>query len=160
MGEIVEAAGGFGSELSWVEDDFADEVGPAVVGGGFDFGFDDADLADGEFGGGHGNPRRLRSCGHGAQQCCARTFFSFNSCSAHGAEFFGLDFVEDADFAGLAERIFRIAEIFVGEAVDVIVGAFFGDLDDLAADFEIAIGIFGIDDRERRRADRGGCLDL
>ena len=45
-----------GSELSWVEDDFADQVGPAVVGGSFDFGFDDADLADGEFGGGHGDP--------------------------------------------------------------------------------------------------------
>ena len=42
----------FGGELSGVEDDFADEIGPAVVCGSFDFGFDDADLADGEFGGG------------------------------------------------------------------------------------------------------------
>ena len=69
--------------------------------------------------------------------------------SAHCAEFLGFDFVEDADFAGLAEGVFRIAEIFVGEAVDVIIGAFFGDLDDFAADLEVAVRIFGIDDGER-----------
>ncbi len=69
--------------------------------------------------------------------------------SAHGAEFHGLNLVEDADFAGLAEGVFRIAQIFVGEAINVIVGAFFGDLDDLAADFHVAIRIFRIDDRER-----------
>ena len=57
--EIAEAARGFGSELSGVEDDFADEVGPAVVGGSFDFGFDDADLANAEFGSGHGVPSDL-----------------------------------------------------------------------------------------------------
>jgi hypothetical protein len=55
VGELVQAAGAFGCELIRIEDDFADEVGPAVVGDGFDFGFDDGDLADDEFGGGHGS---------------------------------------------------------------------------------------------------------
>jgi len=68
MGEVGEAAGAFGRELSGVEDDFADEVGPTVVGGNFDFGFYDADLADGELGGGHGEPFRLGSCELGAQR--------------------------------------------------------------------------------------------
>ena len=48
--EVVEATSAFRSELGGVEDDFADEVGSAIVGGSFDFGFDDADLTDREFG--------------------------------------------------------------------------------------------------------------
>ena len=81
--------------------------------------------------------------------CCAPTLLGLVLRSAHGAEFFGLDFVEDANFAGLAEGIFRISKIFVRQAVDVFVGTFFGDFDDLAANFHIAIRIFGIDDGER-----------
>ena len=42
----------------------------------------------------------------------------------------GLDFVDDADFAGLTEGIHGIAEIFLRQFVDVVVGVFFGDFDD------------------------------
>src|SRR5258706_5072071 len=63
---------------------------------------------------------------------------------AHGVDFFGLDLVGYADFAGLTEGIDRIAEIFLRELVDVVVGAGFSDFHDLAADFEVAVGIGGI----------------
>jgi hypothetical protein len=61
----------------------------------------------------------------------------------------GFYFVEDADFAGLAVGILIDAEIFLGHLVDVSAGALFGDLDDAAADFKIAVRIFRIDEGER-----------
>ncbi len=63
---------------------------------------------------------------------------------AHDGGVFGLYFVEHADFAGLAVGILVDAEIFLGHLVDVGAGAVFGDLDDAAADFEIAVGILGV----------------
>ena len=62
---------------------------------------------------------------------------------------FGFDFIQDADFAGLAVRILVDAEIFFGHFVDVLSGAFFRNFDDTAADFEIAVGVFRINDCER-----------
>src|SRR5579864_6087901 len=45
---------------------------------------------------------------------------------SHHRGVFGFDFVEDADFAGLAVGIFVYAEIFLGQLVDAFGGAFFG----------------------------------
>src|SRR5580693_6702645 len=56
---------------------------------------------------------------------------------AHEADFFRLDDVGHADLAGLAEGIDRIAEIFLREFVDVIVGAFFRNLHDAPANLQI-----------------------
>src|SRR5205807_6527754 len=67
---------------------------------------------------------------------------------SHHGGVFGLDFVEDADFAGLAVGIFVHAEILLGQLVDAVVGAIFRDLDDAATNFHKAVGIFGIVVRE------------
>ena len=56
---------------------------------------------------------------------------------------FGFYLVYHAHFAGLAVGIFVYAQIFLGHLVDVGAGAVFGNLDDAAADFEIAVGILG-----------------
>jgi hypothetical protein len=69
----------------------------------------------------------------------------------------GLDFVDDAGFAGLGIGIFVYAEIFLCQLVDVIVGAIFGDFDDAAANLEIAVRVLGIDDGER---DAGIAADV
>src|SRR5206468_2338842 len=68
---------------------------------------------------------------------------------AHGGGVFGFDFIDDADFAGLAVGIFVHAQIFFGQLVDALVGSFFGDLDDASADFYVAIGIFGVNYGQR-----------
>src|SRR5258706_14709306 len=52
--------------------------------------------------------------------------------------------VQHASFAGLAVGIFVNAEILLGYFVDVSAGAVFGDLDDAAADLDVAVGILGI----------------
>lgn len=67
----------------------------------------------------------------------------------HHRSVFRLDFVEDADFAGLAVGVFIDTEIFLRHLVDVFGGAFFGDLNNASADFEITIRIFGINDGDR-----------
>src|SRR5579862_4038960 len=67
---------------------------------------------------------------------------------AHYGGVFGFDFVDHADFAGLTVGIFIDTEIFFGHLVDVGAGAFFSDFDDAAANFQIAVGIFGIDQCE------------
>ena len=64
---------------------------------------------------------------------------------------FGLDFVQDADFAGLAVGIFVDAEILLGHFVDLLGGAFFGDFNDTSADFQIAVGIRARETRGSRR---------
>src|ERR1700733_1549369 len=63
---------------------------------------------------------------------------------AHHRGVLGLYFVNDAHFAGVAVGIFVDAEIFLGQLVDVSAGAFFGDLDHAAADFEVAVGILWV----------------
>src|SRR5690242_10855076 len=63
---------------------------------------------------------------------------------SHHGGVLGLDFVDDADLVGLAIRILIYAEIFLGKFIDVGVGAFFSDFDYPAANFQIAIGIVGI----------------
>src|SRR5260370_35131212 len=75
--------------------------------------------------------------------------FQFLNSSAHRADFFRLDFVGHAHFAGLAVRIDGIAQIFLREFVDVIVRTLFGNFHDLAANFKIAVGIRGILKRNR-----------
>src|SRR5262249_62322386 len=67
---------------------------------------------------------------------------------SHHRRMLRLDLIEHANFAGLAVRIFVHAEIFLGELVDAIVGAFLSDLNDTAANFEIAIRVFRVDDSE------------
>ena len=63
---------------------------------------------------------------------------------SHHRGVFRLDFVDDADFTGLAVGIFIDAEIFLGHFVDVGAGAVFGDFDDATTNFEIAVGIFRV----------------
>src|SRR5207249_1471460 len=59
-----------------------------------------------------------------------------------------LDLVHHAHFIGLSIRIFIDAMVFFGQLINVGVSAFFGDFDYSAADFEIAIRIIGINNRE------------
>jgi hypothetical protein len=54
--KFVEAARAVGSELICVELDFGNDLGPAVVGGRFDFGMDETYGPHCEFGGEHGAP--------------------------------------------------------------------------------------------------------
>ena len=68
---------------------------------------------------------------------------------AHDLGVLGFDFIDHADLAGLAVGVFVDAEIFLGHLVDVGAGTVFGDLDDAAANLDVAVGIFGIDDGER-----------
>src|SRR5215469_5618518 len=62
--------------------------------------------------------------------------------SPHHAGALGLDFVHDADLAGLAIGISVGAKVFLGHLVDVLVGVLLGDFYNAAADLEIAVGIF------------------
>jgi len=87
--KFVEATRTFGRELWRVQLNLTDKIGPAVVGEGFDCGMDKTDGPHCEFGGGH------------------RTHLV--DPSAHRAEFLRLDLIENADFAGLAKWIDRIA---------------------------------------------------
>src|SRR5260370_1379659 len=64
--------------------------------------------------------------------------------SAQGADFLRFNLVDYADFAGLPEGIHWISQIFFGEFVDVVVGAIFRDFHDAAADFQVAVRIRGI----------------
>src|SRR5437762_13094399 len=59
-----------------------------------------------------------------------------------------LDLVHHAHFIGLSIRIFIDAKVFFGQLINVGVSAFFGDFDYSAADFEIAIRIIGINNRQ------------
>src|SRR5947209_3622070 len=77
----------------------------------------------------------------------AKTPSSPRELSAHRAEFLWLDLVQHAHFAGLAMRILCLAEIFLRQAVDVIVSTLLRDLDYLAANFKITIRIVGNLDR-------------
>src|SRR5712672_1850136 len=64
--------------------------------------------------------------------------------SAHSAEFVGLDFVYDPLFTGLPERVDVFAQIFLGQAVDVIIRALLGGFDDFAANLQVAVGILRV----------------
>ena len=59
-----------------------------------------------------------------------------------------LDLVHHPHFIGLAIRIFIDAKVFFGQLINVGVSALFGDFDYPAADFEIAIRIIGINNRQ------------
>src|SRR5690348_11336103 len=69
--------------------------------------------------------------------------------SSHGAYFFRLDFVEDADFARLPEGINGLAQILLRKLVDVIVRAVLCNLDDTPANFQVAVRIRRILQRNR-----------
>src|SRR5712692_7541862 len=62
----------------------------------------------------------------------------------HGGKMFRLNFVDDTDFARLAIGILVLAKIFLRQAVNMFVGALFGDLRDPAADLQIAIGVLWV----------------
>src|SRR6266850_701900 len=78
--------------------------------------------------------------------------------SAHGAEFVRLDLVYHALFAGLAERVNVLAQIFLGQAVDVIVGALLSGFDDLAANLQVAVGILRVLNGQRDARIAGNVL--
>src|SRR5580704_11137791 len=61
--------------------------------------------------------------------------------SPHGADFFGLDLVEDAHLARLPERINGLAQIFLRKLVDVLIRTGLRNLDDAAANLQITIGV-------------------
>src|SRR5262245_41310275 len=94
------------------------------------------------------------SCHDAAPKCPCNTksitswALSQLTASAHMRRMFRLHLEQYANFTGLGERIFILAQVALREAVDVSVGALRGSLDDLAADFDVAIGVFGIDDRD------------
>src|SRR6266852_2267456 len=62
----------------------------------------------------------------------------------HEVKMFRLNFVDDADFARLAIGILVLAKIFLRQAVNMLVGALFGDFRDPAADFQITVGVLGV----------------
>src|SRR4029077_3337383 len=64
--------------------------------------------------------------------------------SAHGAEFLWLNLVQHAHLTGLSIRVLCLTKVLLCQAVDVIVGTLLRDIDDLATNFEIAVGIVGI----------------
>src|SRR2546427_8229169 len=72
------------------------------------------------------------------------SIFQRPSLSSHGADFFRLDLVGDADFAGFAEGIHGVSQILFGKFVDVGVRTVFRDFHDAPADFQIAVRIRGI----------------
>src|SRR4029077_15806392 len=84
----------------------------------------------------------------GTAEAAVPTWFLVTQPLSHYRGVFGFDLVEDADFAGLAVRILIDAKVLLGELVDAVVGAIFGDFRDAAADFQIAIRIIRIDDGE------------
>src|ERR1700676_4408786 len=63
--------------------------------------------------------------------------------SAHRLNRFGLDFNEDAILARLAERVV-LAEIFVGQLVDVCVGTILSHFSHRTANLNVPIRISGI----------------
>src|SRR5215469_6101645 len=67
---------------------------------------------------------------------------------AHGSGVLGPNLVYNTHLAGLPVGIFVLAEIFLRHLIDVSVGTLFGDLGNLTAYFEVAIGIIGIDDSQ------------
>src|SRR5487761_80375 len=66
----------------------------------------------------------------------------------HHAVVFWRNLVKNAHFARLPERIDGLAEIFLRKLVDVFIGAAFGNLDDAAANLEIAVRILRVLNRE------------
>src|ERR1700728_2898582 len=60
-----------------------------------------------------------------------------------------LDLQEHADFTGLRKRVLVFAQVFLGERVDMRVGAVLRDTFDGSANLQVAVRIFRIEDRER-----------
>src|SRR5579862_2845774 len=68
---------------------------------------------------------------------------------SHGVDVFRDDLVNDPLLAGLGEGVFVLVQIFLGHLIDMLGGAILRRLADLAANFQEAIGIVGIDERDR-----------
>lgn len=61
--------------------------------------------------------------------------------SAHRSDVLRLDPVEHAHFVGAPLRVHRLAGVLLRELVGVLIGTVLGDLDDAAANLEIAVRV-------------------
>src|SRR5690349_2170171 len=66
--------------------------------------------------------------------------------SAHGRRMFGPDLVHHPHFTRLTKRVFVLVQILLGHLVDVGVSPLLCDLYHLPTNFEIPVGIVGIND--------------
>src|SRR5712691_10659454 len=66
-----------------------------------------------------------------------------------GLDLLGQDLYEHADFAGLAVRVRVLAEVLLGERIDVRVGALLRHLGHASADLDVPVRIVRVLDRER-----------
>src|SRR3984957_5871673 len=80
--------------------------------------------------------------------------------SAHHLHLVGLDFKDDSDLVRLSPWILVLAQIFLGEGIDMRVCALFGHVLDPPTNLDVPIGIVGVEARKRpRRAFRHiACL--
>src|SRR5574337_36879 len=69
--------------------------------------------------------------------------------SPHGLHALGRDLVEDADLARPTVRVLVLAQVLLGQRVDVRVGPGLGDVGDPAPELHVAIRIIRVDDGER-----------
>src|SRR5437867_981922 len=69
--------------------------------------------------------------------------------SSHALDLLGKNLDDDTDLAGPTLRIAVLAQVLLGERVDVIVGALLRHLDDPSPDLEVAVGVVRILHRRR-----------
>src|ERR1700727_2406103 len=71
--------------------------------------------------------------------------------SAHHLHLVGLDFKDDSDLVRLSPWILVLAQVFLGEGIDMRVCALFGHVLDPPTNLDVPIGIVGVEDRKRHR---------
>src|SRR5436853_6571930 len=68
--------------------------------------------------------------------------------SPHALDLLGRDRDGHADFPRLAAGVFVLAEVFLGQRVDVVIGALLRHPGHPAADLQVAVRVLGILDRD------------
>src|SRR6202453_883853 len=81
-----------------------------------------------------------------------RSVVSTNLGSTHDLHSRRLDFKSDPDLAGFAIRVFVLAQIFLGEGVDMRGCALLSDMSYPSADLDVPISIVGVEDGKRHRS--------
>src|SRR6266446_6686268 len=69
--------------------------------------------------------------------------------SSHALDLLGKNLDDDTHLAGPAVRIAVLAQVLLGERVDVLVGALLRHLDDASPDLEVAVGVVRVLHRKR-----------
>src|SRR5438128_1653971 len=69
--------------------------------------------------------------------------------SSHALDLLGKNLDDDTHLAGPAVRIAVLAQVLLGERVDVLIGALLRHLDDAPPDLEVAVGVVRVLHRKR-----------